>query len=75
VEYASHSTCIDSPEAYLSYSESDDTLKKMPQDLINMPHVKQYRSGVKRILHFMSQMTLEAGTIFKVHSTSRVYSN
>jgi hypothetical protein len=34
-----------------------------------MPHVKQYKSSVKRILHFMSQMTLESETIFTVHAT------
>jgi hypothetical protein len=28
VEYASHSTCIVSPEAYLDFYESDDTYKK-----------------------------------------------
>jgi hypothetical protein len=66
VEYASHSTCIASPEAYLSFYESDDTYKKMAQDVINMPHVKQYNTSVKRILHFMSQMTLDNGTIFTV---------
>jgi hypothetical protein len=59
---ASHSTCIASPEAYLSFYESDDTNQKMAQDVINIPHVKQ--SSVKCILHFMSQMTIESGTIF-----------
>jgi hypothetical protein len=44
VEYASHSTCIASPEAYLSFYESDDTYQKMAQDVINMPHVKQYKT-------------------------------
>jgi hypothetical protein len=65
VEYASHSSCIASP--YLSFYESDDTYQKMAQDVINMPHMKQYKMSVKRILHFMSQMTLESGTIFTVH--------
>jgi hypothetical protein len=36
----------------------------MAQDVINMPHVKQYKLNVKHILHFMSQMTLESGTTF-----------
>jgi hypothetical protein len=65
--HASHSTCISSPEAYLSFYESDDTYQKMEQDVINMPHVKQYKSSVKRILHFMSQITLESRTIFTVY--------
>jgi hypothetical protein len=64
VEYASHSTCIASPKAYLTFCESDD--KKMAQDEINMPHVKQYKLSVKHIPHFMSQMALESGTIFTV---------
>jgi uncharacterized protein YoaH (UPF0181 family) len=38
----------------------------MAQDVINMTHVKQYKASVKRILDFMSQMTLESGTIFTV---------
>jgi hypothetical protein len=62
----SHSTCIASPEAYLFSYESHDTYQKMSQDVINMPHVKQYKLSVKYILHFMSQMTLESGTIFTV---------
>jgi hypothetical protein len=66
VEYASHSTCIASPEANLSFHASDDTYQKMAQDVINMPHVKQYKMSVKRILHFISQMALESGTIFTV---------
>jgi hypothetical protein len=41
----------------------DDTYQKMAQDVINMPHVNQYKSSVKRILHFISQMTIETGTI------------
>jgi hypothetical protein len=61
------STSIASHETYLSFYESDDTYQKMAQDVINMPHVKQYESGVKRILHFMSQVTLESGTIFTVY--------
>jgi hypothetical protein len=67
VEYASHSTCIAPPEAYLSFYESDDTYKKMAKDVTNMPHVKQYKSSVKRILHFMSQITFESGTTFTVY--------
>jgi hypothetical protein len=66
VEYASHSTCVALPEAYLSFYESDDTSQKMAQDVINMPQVKQYKLSVKRVLSFMSQMTLESGTIFTV---------
>jgi hypothetical protein len=46
---------------------------KMAQDVINMPHVKQYKLSVKRILHFMSQMTLESGTIFTVQLAEDVY--
>jgi hypothetical protein len=38
----------------------------MTQDVINMPHVKQYKTTMKRILPFMSQMTLESRTIFTV---------
>jgi hypothetical protein len=67
VEYASHSSCIASPGAYLSFYESDDTDQKTAQDVINMPQLKQYKTSVKRILHFMSQMTLESGTIFTVN--------
>jgi hypothetical protein len=40
----------------------------MAQDVINMPQVKQYMFSVKHIQHFMSQMTLESGTIFTVYS-------
>jgi hypothetical protein len=68
VEYASHSTCIASPDAYLSFYESDETYQKMAQDVINMPHIKEYKSSMKRIIHFMSQMTLESVTIFTVCS-------
>jgi hypothetical protein len=32
VEYASHSTCNDSPEAYSAFYESDETNRKMAQD-------------------------------------------
>jgi hypothetical protein len=44
VEYASHSTCIASPEAYLSFYryESDDTDQKKAHDEINMPHDKMF---------------------------------
>jgi hypothetical protein len=69
VEDASHSTCIASPEAYLSFYESDDTYQKMALDVINMPQVKQYKSSVKCILHFKSQMTLESGTILTMLGT------
>jgi hypothetical protein len=57
---------IASPEEYLSFYESDDTYQKVAKDVINMPHEKQYKSSVNCILHFMSQMTLEFGTIFTV---------
>jgi hypothetical protein len=66
VEYASHSTCVASPEAYVAFYESDDIYQKMAQDVIYMPHVKQYKLGVKHIPDFMSQMTLESGTLFTV---------
>jgi hypothetical protein len=39
VEYASHSACNASPEAYLAFYESDDAYRQMAQDVINMPHV------------------------------------
>jgi hypothetical protein len=57
---------MSSPEAYIAFYESDDTYKKMAQDVINMSHVKQYKLSVKHFLHFMSQMTLESWTIFTV---------
>jgi hypothetical protein len=47
----------------------------MAQDVINMPRVKQNKSSVKRILHFMSQMTLESGTIFTVHMKNFICHN
>jgi hypothetical protein len=74
VEYASHSTCIASPEAFLTFYESYDTHHQMAQDVINMPQVKQCKLSVKRILHFMGQMTLESGSIFTVHIEKTVYS-
>jgi hypothetical protein len=42
VEYASHSTCITSPEAYLAINESDDTYHQLAKDVINMHQVKEY---------------------------------
>jgi hypothetical protein len=68
VEYASHSTCIASPEAYLSFYESDATYQKMAQDVINMPYMQQYKLIVKHTLHFMIQMTLEYRAIFTVNT-------
>jgi hypothetical protein len=56
-----------SPKAYLGFRESDGTYHKIAQDVINMSQVKQYKLSVKRILHFMSQMSLESGTIFTVY--------
>jgi hypothetical protein len=77
VEYASHSTCIALPEAHLSFYESNGNYQKMAQEVINMPHLKQYKSSVKRILHFMSQMTLESGTSVEpaLHLKGQSYEN
>jgi hypothetical protein len=63
--YASHTT-IASPEAYLALYESDYTYHQMAQDVINLLQVEQYKLSVNRIPHFISQMTLESGTIFTV---------
>jgi hypothetical protein len=57
VEYASHSTFIALPEAYLSFYESDVTYKKMAQDVINMSHVKQYQMSPGQLLQY-SEITL-----------------
>jgi hypothetical protein len=63
VEYASHSTCIATPEAYLAFYESDDNYHQMAPNVVDMPQVKQYQLSVKRILHFMCQIAEVGGPL------------
>jgi hypothetical protein len=59
VEDASHSTCIASPEAYLSFYESDDFNQKMAQDVKYCIHIA---SSEAILVKCEPYSTLESGS-------------